>query len=217
MKDGVPLPPGADDWLPDYWERRYLSGGSSGKGSVGKSRAFKWYVIELYTGPIAKYQGNILDVGCGDLSFWEGRTHPRYLGLDISPTVLLQDRERRPEWAFHCVDCCIPSLEYRADVVLCMDLLFHIMDDAAYVALVRNLGRWTGRWLFVHTWETNPLVRVGLFRRDGSRTTDHDHQSYRPPEGMIELLRAQGLVLASAYANPNNKWSKVYVFKKVKE
>jgi hypothetical protein len=43
---------------------------------------------------------DVVDVGCGDLSLWEGRTCERYVGLDISPYVIRRNAEKRPDWAF---------------------------------------------------------------------------------------------------------------------
>ena len=60
----------------NYWENRYESGGTSGKGSIGQLRAWKWQVIEDYAGPV----DDVIDVGCGDLSFLEGKTSEKYTG-----------------------------------------------------------------------------------------------------------------------------------------
>lgn len=75
-----------------YWENRYRKGGTSGAGSTGEYRKWKWGIIESYVGNV----DDVLDVGCGDLSFWEGRDCPKYLGLDISPTIIEKDRQLRP-------------------------------------------------------------------------------------------------------------------------
>jgi hypothetical protein len=197
-----------------YWEGRYASGGDSGEGSRGLSRTFKWSVIESLIGPIASYKGDVLDVGCGDLSFWDRQNCERYLGLDISPTVLSANRSKRPRWSFECLDCTDPGLDLHGECVLCLDMLFHIMDDQAYLNIVRNLGRWTGKFLFIHTWQSNPLERVGLFKRDIKRTTDGSYQTFRHVDGMFDVLRSAGLVMVEAQPNPNNKWGTMYAFKR---
>src|SRR5207247_7199848 len=82
-----------------YWEDRYRRGGIRGSGSVGDKRKWKWEIIEKY----AKSTEDVIDVGCGDLSFWEGRDFPnRYVGIDISETILERNRKLRPGLTFLC-------------------------------------------------------------------------------------------------------------------
>ena len=49
-----------------YWEIHYHLGGTSGAGSVDKYRAWKWEAITTYLPKVE----HVVDVGCGDLSFW---------------------------------------------------------------------------------------------------------------------------------------------------
>jgi len=57
----------------DYWERHYSKGGSSGPGSIGNYRSWKWNTILEFENSI----DDVIDIGCGDLSFWEGRNCSR--------------------------------------------------------------------------------------------------------------------------------------------
>jgi hypothetical protein len=52
----------------EYWENRYASGGTSGCGSIGKLKEWEWKAITEYL----PTPDHIIDVGCGDLSFWDG-------------------------------------------------------------------------------------------------------------------------------------------------
>jgi len=104
-----------------YRENRYRKGGTSGAGSIWENRKWKWGIIERYVGNL----DDVLDVGCGDLSFWEGRDCSKYLGLDIFPTIIEKDRQLRPSWQFKVHQAEVP-LDVHARIVLCMDLLFHM-------------------------------------------------------------------------------------------
>ena len=142
----------------EYWERHYVRGGVSGEGSLGKNREWKWSIINLY----AKEFDDVIDVGCGDLRFWEPRETSlpnrfRYLGLDISPTVIQRNRTSHPSWSFRACDAATPIPGVNGKIVLCLDLLFHIMDDASYLHILENLCRYSHEWIFVFTWCRNPF------------------------------------------------------------
>ncbi len=119
-------------------------------------RGWKWSIIDRYVDAL----DDVMDVGCGDLSFWEGRDCPRYIGLDLSKSVLRANRRKRPQWSFICADAA-QALRAHATIVLCMDVLFHVLDESQYRAILRNLSAYTDRWLFVGTWNRNPMA-IGL-------------------------------------------------------
>src|SRR5207247_1505069 len=81
---------------------------------------------------------------------------PRYVGLDLSESVLQANRRRRPLWSFIRADAA-QFLRARFRIVLCMDVLFHVLDESQYNAILRNLSVYADGWLFVGTWNRNPL------------------------------------------------------------
>lgn len=179
-----------------YWDGRYRQGGTSGMGSVGESRAWKWSIIEQYVDVANK---SVLDVGCGDLSFWESRSCQSYLGVDFSETVVSRSRLLRPEWGFLCANASEP-LDLQGQVVLCMDLLFHIMDDSEFSSILRNLARWTGEFLFIYNW------RRSVF---GNSNTDGKYQIFRPLLAYSALLSP----LVFVREHIHDELGALYVFK----
>jgi len=139
-----------------YWNERYRSGIDSGKGSVGKYRAWKWQGIDHY---VDVRKSSVLDVGCGDLQFWLGRDCNNYIGIDISQVIIERARAKRPKWTFFLTDA-TERFPFEADVVLCMDLVFHIMTEEKLVRLLSNLKSWAQIWLFIFNWHKNPLKAV---------------------------------------------------------
>ena len=129
----------------EYWEKRYRKGGTSGVGSTGEIRDWKWKIIQEHVGEI----DNVLDVGCGDLSFWEGRDCAEYLGIDISQTIIEQNRKSRPHWKFKVHQAGVP-LHVQARIVLCLDVLFHIIDDNSFVRICQNLCTYSTEWICIH-------------------------------------------------------------------
>jgi hypothetical protein len=140
-----------------YWQNHYERGGSSGEGSVGKNREWKWRTITLYAQEI----DDVIDIGCGDLTFWEDcKLAPKpshYLGLDVSSTIIDHDQRKYPDRSFCVADAktLIPGLNAR--IVLCLDLLFHIMDDDKFLRIIENLCHYSLAWIFVFTWCRNPF------------------------------------------------------------
>jgi trans-aconitate methyltransferase len=109
------------------WDERYRAGGNSGYGSYGPQLVDKL----TYITQTVKNIESIVDVGCGDFNF--GRNlmgfypNTTYLGLDISKVVIDQNKSRYLGYNFQLMEVAgdIPS----ADLVLCMDVLFHLTEE----------------------------------------------------------------------------------------
>jgi len=136
-----------------YWEARYASGGDSGKCSVGPLKAWRWKIVKKH---VSIKGESVLDVGCGDLRFWEGINHEHYTGIDISSVIIAKNRKTRPKWCFICADAASDWLALEADVVFCFEMLFHIMTDESLIAILQNLNKWTRKTLFVSCWSKRP-------------------------------------------------------------
>ena len=139
-----------------YWETHYRRGGSSGEGSVGDLREWKWRIINLYV----KDADDIVDIGCGDLSFWDCELALKpvhYCGVDISPTIIARNQRTYPDRSFSIADARTPILALKGRIVLCLDVLFHILDDDTFLHILENLCRYSLEWIFVFTWCKNPF------------------------------------------------------------
>jgi hypothetical protein len=212
-----------------YWETRYKLGGTSGPGSVGREREWKWSVISKYIGE-GKIQ-SALDLGCGDLSFWEGRDIPSaYMGIDVSETIVERNQKL---WGSRFI--CSSGDKYYAlpkcQVVLCLDVLFHIMDEETYVGILQNLVRYSSEWIFVYTWSDNPFehlrlrlklsaysaLRGRIFdapKRLADKSSDGRYERYRRFEEYLEIFEAAGFSLVSREKDVTNAFGSMYVFQK---
>jgi 2-polyprenyl-3-methyl-5-hydroxy-6-metoxy-1,4-benzoquinol methylase len=131
----------------NYWEDRYQQGGVSGEGSVGKERDWKWNVIDKYIPNVE----SVVDVGCGDLSFWLGRKCKDYIGIDVSETILEKNKSSHPEWRFRLAssDKFIEGIQ--KECVFCFDVLFHIMTEDSFVKTLHNICRYSSKYILIHT------------------------------------------------------------------
>jgi len=161
----------------------------------------------------------VIDVGCGDLTFWDAgslrlvdplswHTHgimlpEEYIGIDISDTVIMRNRRLYKGCKFIASSSHVLNQGLKAPVVFCIDLLFHIMDDMAFIDTLRNLCHYSEDLIFIHTWKYNPFK--------GS-TSDGIYQKYRSLEAYFRIFMELGFTLVDEKLNPNLIGC-LYVFK----
>ena len=183
--------------MADFWEDRYMNDGKSGPGSRGIYRKKKWAIIKTVIPGIH----DVIDVGCGDLDFWEGLDCEKYIGIDISETVISQNRIRRSEWSFIHADAGEYIKSLRAETVFCLDVLFHIMDDKNFTDILRNLCRYATKNLVIYTWDENPFSRMGAMRKGDIKhilfpsNNDGKFQYFRRLEEYSQIFGEGGLRL----------------------
>ena len=203
----------------EYWDKRYSNGGTSGRGSVGLYRNWKWNKIRESVG--LKFN-SVIDVGCGDLSFWNHRygkqvlRRPRfkYLGIDISEEIIKRNREMYEEsfkriyldMDFVCSPAHIKIEGLRSHVVFCLDLLFHIMKEREFELILKNLCRYANQFLVIYTWSKNPFQ---------NKNTNGKYQYYRPLRDYAPIFLREDLEPITDYPVPYDEFGKLYVFKRV--
>jgi len=128
----------------DYFNNRSLKGHMSGWGSVGQWGELKRYMLG-YIWPFR----SMLDIGCGDMvymSSFEPFVNRKfsYLGIDGSTDVITRARKKCSLHLFHQMtisELIKSDLNKSCDVIVCYDVLFHIVEDWLY----RDLLRWLFR------------------------------------------------------------------------
>lgn len=213
-----------------YWEERYFSSGTSGEGSVGVERAWKWRIMDTYI----PFLNNVLDLGCGDLSFWEGKDCEDYTGIDISNTIIEKNKINRPKWNFICANAENRITGLKKDIVLCFDVLFHILDDKNYLDILENLCYYSEDFILIHTWIHNPFsnltqlkkIQKSIFQLKPRKTlnalkkmhvrkkvTDGKYQYYRKLNDDLEIFNKNDFNLIGVEKNPNGVGA-LYILKK---
>jgi hypothetical protein len=210
----------------NFWDDHYARGGTSGDGSVGEHREWKWSVVKQYTVQV----DDVVDVACGDLSFWAGRDCMRYTGIDISSTIIERNRKIHPRWQFILANAADPQ-QAKGRIVFCFDLLFHIMDDNIYTGILQNLTQYSAEWIFIFTWKKNHLTYWKTRVREGyihlrklqplkaarilwGTTTDYRYQTYRDFNQYVPLFESAGFDLHAVHDDSPNPWGAMYVFRK---
>lgn len=133
-----------------YWEARYAGGGASGAGSSGRLALFKAAFLNCFIA--ANRIGSILDLGCGDGSQLSLLDLPRYTGVDVSETALARCAARfrgRPECDFRGFATLDET--HRAELALSLDVVYHLIDDAAFAEYMRRLFACPTRFAIVYS------------------------------------------------------------------
>ena len=211
-----------------YWDQRYIDDGTSGAGSIGDYRNFKWGIIDRYV----PFLQSVVDVGCGDISFWERRDCIDYTGIDISRTIIKRNRILRPDWEFLQSNAETRIEKLSKSTVFCFDMLFHIMNDKTYLKVLENLIAYSRNHIFIYTWINNPFRKTRLLKRlftavikfkpfraielmkkilSKTPNTDGKYQSFRPLERHIWLFEEKGFQLVEIVRHPDNIGA-MYVF-----
>jgi SAM-dependent methyltransferase len=115
----------------DYWERRYRRGGTSGAGSEGALAAYKARVVNDFVAE--RGIRSVIEFGCGDGRQLALMEYPRTLGLDVAPAAVEACRERFREDASKRFEVYVPGAlpePLSAELVVALDVVYHIVDDA---------------------------------------------------------------------------------------
>jgi len=196
----------------EFWNKKYSEGGISGKGSIGKYRNWKWGMINQVIGVF----NSVIDVGCGDLSFWK---HPialrigkqkdfRYTGIDISEFIINKHKVFAPRYNFICSGSHNLESIDKAQVVLCLDLLFHIMDDFRFELTLNNLCEYSDEWIVIYTWHKNPFELQGV-------VTDEISQFFRPLNEYNYVFYSNEFDLHKKLIVPFDEFGMLYFFRKL--
>jgi hypothetical protein len=136
----------------EYWDRRYRTGGNSGAGSYSRLAEFKAQVLN---GFVDQHRiTSVIEYGSGDGAQLKLARYPSYTGVDISEkalemcrSVFADDRSKR----FLHSSRVTPSTV--ADLSLSLDVVYHLVEDSAFDAYMRQL--FGSAWRFVIVYSSN--------------------------------------------------------------
>ena len=135
----------------DYWERRYQRGGTSGAGSYNRLAEFKAEFLNRF---VAEHHiRSIVEFGCGDGAQLSLADYPEYLGIDVSPTAIAMCRKRfadDPSKRFELADSA-PDIH---DLALSLDVIYHLVEDAAFETYMLSLFAAAGCYVIVYSSNT---------------------------------------------------------------
>jgi SAM-dependent methyltransferase len=153
----------------DYWEDRYRSGGDSGAGSYNRLAAFKAEVLNDF---VARNSiRSVIEFGVGDGAQLRLANYLSYIGVDVSETVVKATRARfAADQSVKIVHTSEVDDQYRADLALSLDVIYHLVEDETFDGYMRQLFAAATKYVAVYAsnfdsdWP-NPHVRHRKFTR----------------------------------------------------
>ena len=132
-----------------YWEERYAFGDNSGVASYGKFASFKSEIVNNFV--TSQDVTSVIEFGCGDGNQLELANYPRYIGLDVSETVILLCKQK---FASHANKAFKLVREYEgeiADLSLSLDVIYHLVEDEVYEKYMRTLFKAARRYVIIYS------------------------------------------------------------------
>ncbi|MEJ0059358.1 MAG: hypothetical protein WDM79_07230 [Terricaulis sp.] len=133
----------------DYWEKRYAKGRNSGAGSYDNLAAFKAEVLNDFVA--ANAIETVVEFGCGDGNQLKLAQYPRYLGVDVSPTIIALCRRL---FAEDITKSFVEVSEYsgtRAELSLSLDVIYHLVEDQVFDTYMRTLFAAGTRFVIIYS------------------------------------------------------------------
>ncbi len=138
----------------DYWEDRYSVGGTSGAGSYGILAEYKANVVNEY---LEQWNINsVIEFGCGDGNQLKFMNYPKYLGLDIANSAIdkcgsiFKDDMNKSFLLYHPRHFLNKGF-FCADLVVCMDVLYHITDEKDLLKTLQDIFSCSSRHVILYT------------------------------------------------------------------
>jgi SAM-dependent methyltransferase len=138
-----------------FWNDEYLKSKTSGPGSYGVLAEFKAEVINAF---LANREiSSVIEFGCGDGNQLAMIKYPRYLGFDVSRASIdlcSNKFKNDPSKSFMCYDPSSfinPSLFLKADLVVCLDVLYHIIDKEEFLLTLNSIFSCALKYVILYT------------------------------------------------------------------
>ena len=176
----------------EYWERRYVAGGSSGAGSYGSVARFKADVLNDWVEQHAVT--SVLEFGCGDGHQLGLARYPRYVGLDVSDSALQRciqqfAGDRTKSFFSYDPQLFLNNGAVRADLVLSLDVILHLVEDDVFETHMHHVFSAADRY-------------VALFSSNEADLPSEPHVRHREILSWIEARKPEW-TLVDTVPNPH--------------
>jgi SAM-dependent methyltransferase len=142
-----------------YWENRYKKGGNSGSGSYGHLALFKANVINDFVKE--NKVDTIIEFGCGDGNQLKLAEYPKYIGLDVSATIIQKciaefRNDKKKSFFLYSGDCFLDNLEiFSSDLSMSLDVLFHLVEQRIYEQYLLHVFSCAKKYVIIYSSNVN--------------------------------------------------------------
>jgi hypothetical protein len=192
----------------DYWDERYDAGFSSGAGSYGDLAAFKADIINGFI----RAQGihTIMEFGCGDGNQLKLMHYEKYLGLDIAYSAvqkcrMMYARDHSKSFICYHPQGFVNNRFIRADLVVCLDVLYHILPEDDYLKTLDDIFSSADRFVILYT-DTDQFTKMSL--KKDAHIIHRDTLSYLKKYPAFSIIE----IIPNKY--PDLSWANFIILKK---
>lgn len=142
----------------EYWEERYLKGGTSGYGSYGRLAEFKAKTINNFIEN--KCIERVIEFGCGDGNQLSLIRVKNYIGVDVSHAAVGKCKnifKNDLSKLFLSNDKFIES-PLKAELALSLDVIFHLIEDDIFENYMNMLFEAAEKYCFIYSCDEDQLA-----------------------------------------------------------
>lgn len=134
-----------------YWEDRYRQNRSSGPGSYGRLADFKAAVLNGFV--LENNIKSVIEFGCGDGNQLTLANYPNYVGFDVSTKAIEINKEKFKNDSTKTFYYLSDKLkqEFKGELVLSLDVLFHLIEDNVFDTYMRRLFLTSSRYVIIYS------------------------------------------------------------------
>lgn len=152
----------------EYWEQRYLHGGTSGAGSYNRLEDFKARVINQFVRD--ENINTVIEWGCGDGNQLKLADYLRYVGYNVSKEAVIKCREifredNTKKFIWSGASDFVSDI--KAELALSLDVVYHLVEDDVFDLYMRRLFESSTKYVCIYSCNFNkfsaPHVRCRKF------------------------------------------------------
>lgn len=192
----------------EYWEERYAKQGNSGAGSYGRLARLKADVLNKFVRD--NNIKSVIDFGVGDGNNLSLFKFNKYLGIDVSKTILSHVSKM---FAGDKTKSFIRTTKFnkqRADLSLSLDVIYHLLEDDVFNKYMNNLFNAADKFVIIYSSNKNKVQAQHVRHR---KFTDWIEKN-KPDWKLQEIINNK--YPFDAKDPDNTSFADFYIFKKVK-
>ncbi|MFD2246361.1 class I SAM-dependent methyltransferase [Pontibacter ruber] len=142
-------------WSKNYWEMRYARGGNSGSGSYNRLATFKAEVLNLF---VEKHNiHSVIEFGCGDGNQLSLANYRKYIGIDVSPTIIEKCKRKfasddtKEFFVYHPDMLKGNASRFQSELSLSIDVIFHVVEDRMFEIYMSDLFKYASKYVIVYS------------------------------------------------------------------
>jgi hypothetical protein len=133
----------------EYWERRYVKGENSGRGSYGELAEYKAEIINNFVAENGLQ--TVIEFGCGDGNQLSLGKYPNYIGYDVSLTAIEICRKKFSNNSHYQFELLEKYSGEKADLTMSLDVIYHLVEDHIYEDHLEKLFSASNRFVIIYS------------------------------------------------------------------